>query len=1421
MKSTEQGLADLLTQGLRPYELKLEQQQVAAIADGWAAWRARQDARASDTSELLAVRYLQERLATGLREISDLREGQARFTRRCAQVGSPEELRRVILDYALELGASRRQLRGDARALRRWFDADAMHDRVRVRIANLERSTIFCLKSLGRMAARVLRHMQDQKMAWELMRLEQGLYPLLEWDGDPRVRLEAFRALSAALRELLPGLALHAVGKELAAFIVRSSLDKRLDVWIQREALLLLSCCDVQRFADTVERRLRDAGDGDDLFVRRFAVERLGVVGISTERRDLLIGIAVHDSSPYVRQAVAQALACLTPSVAQRYWPVLGIEDPTPQVRAAAILQIPRLATQAAHFEAMLHCLGIVLRKERTSFCLRVALRSVEEGALSLEGARQQLWMKTLLPLVEELHVECPVLAVRRWAAEARERIVCQAGSESRALAREIAVLTRECEPGNAADMAVPVEDVDSLGRVLACTVQRDHGLDLERRGGAWRAWRGHRFGFRMWRFLHEWKHPSPDKRQAFRHTVGRVFHGTVRAPSGILAELAQTKVPGEPLHMSSEAGWRPYLPLVDELISLLDESPSSGPLRLYTAEGRTEIAAPSSLTKRLAMRMKLTRDFEKYARARNWNEGSSADPGSYLKMIGELGFEVRYQPYPGTRADPAVTRFFPGLPAFAAFPLPEMHNRLENYFYSAYDNSLFDLAVFTGVAMAGFLGHHVWVNLRMRAARRALPLVIGGWGTRGKSGTERLKAGLFNALGYGVVSKTTGCEAMFLYAPPQGELREMFLFRPYDKATIWEQYNVVRLANRLGCEVFLWECMALTPAFVRLLQRSWMRDDYSTITNTFPDHEDLQGPAGINIPQVMTEFIPEKRVVLTAEEQMRPILQSAADALGTELKGVGWLESGLIAPDILARFPYQEHPDNIALVAALGTELGIDYDFSLKAMADKVVPDLGVLKTFPVARVGSRRLEFSNGMSANERYGCLGNWERLGLARQDPFAEPGVCISTVVNNRADRVARSRVFAGVLTQDIRADFHVLIGSNLDGLRGYIKEAWHAHAQGLSLKRAHETEETPVRALERIAREYRVVHADAHVSDRLAVMLKGIGAPEQLVEHAGDVEALGAALAQQGIGNGGALLDFHARDLRTLSEYRALETRCQRAGETAADLDAALREQMGIWFERRIVVVEDYYASGDAVIATIRDATPPGFVNRIIGLQNIKGTGLDFVYRWLAWESCHKACQDLLSADPAQQRRGLASLARFQEFGLLCETETEAALAALQATPQGQKQHVRAEIKTIAARMTERMAQIDSSASSARVQGWKEKVINFVEGFLDAGDAVRRRRRSDRIYDDLVNRRISEARAALELQALTRRQKGGWLGEAISAWGKRLSERLRIRDSAARRELGRSSRVPVPESGSDVSGAQAASRAQARPERVES
>ena len=1364
-----------LEEGLRPHELRLEKRHIDVLAAEWPKWIARQEASDRLPNYLQVARFLTSYISGLTARVAVLRDGQINFARRYGLMVSASERQQLILDYARELGARPGQLRGDARAFKRWFGPDAVQDRARIQISQSERMLSFLLQTLGRMAVGLLSQSMDIAVSWKALFLEENIEPLLTWEGDSRVRTEAFRALSAALQVMPPEFASQAMLDTTVAYVYRAALDRRLDVWIQREALLLLSVVAFEHFESVIEARLQEPADGDDLFVRRYAVELLGQ---SLERQPLLerlFSIAVADPSPFVRQAVAEALVMASEPAVMIHWPALGLHDAVVEVRAKALLQLPRLLRNDAMTTIATHWLVTTLAHESITFGLRVGLMAAEECALSC-GAGQQAWLDELLPAIEQLHTSCPTLAVRRWAAETRERMLCQADPQRLALVERIGQATRKIQPSRAEVIEGVPADADQIGRALALLAQRDHGLALEPGWQGWRARRGHRFGFRTWRFLHEWRHPSPDKRQAFKHTIGRHFRGTIRAPSGILAELAQTKVPGEPLHMASEAGWRPYLPLVDELISLLDESTADGPLRLYTAEGLTEVFPPAELRHRLAARLALTKRFQIFAEARNWNEGSAAHPASYARLLGELGFKLRFSPYSRTLPDPAVTRFFPGL---AALPMPELTNRIQNYFFSAYDNSLFDLSVFTALAIAGVVGHHVWINMQMRRNRNAIPLVVGGWGTRGKSGTERLKAAMFNAQGYSVVSKTTGCEAMFLYSPPQGELREMFLFRPYDKATIWEQFNVVRIARKLGCEVFLWECMALTPSFVRLLQRSWMRDDIITLTNTFPDHEDLQGPAGIDIPKVMTEFIPRGRVLLTTEEQMRPILQEAADDLGTELKGVGWLESGLIAPDVLARFPYQEHPDNIALVTALGAELGIGHDFALKAMADRVVPDLGVLKTFAPALLNARVLEFSNGMSANERYGCLGNWKRLGFDVHDPLKDPGIVISTVVNNRADRIARSRVFSGVLVQDIRADFHVLIGNNLDGFQGYLRETWEAYAPNLTLWPEQGGEGGAGVVWESLARNFRIVHSQVQVAARLGVMLKGIGADLALQMHAGQPEELKQSLSQVAmLPHVEEMIAFHQRDLDTLREYEALLQRCKLAGLSSDNaLDQAMRAQLWQWFERRVVVVADYYATGDAVIAAIRDATPPGFHNRVMGMQNIKGTGLDFVYRWLAWDTCYRACEDLVANDLLLRRRGMTFLSGFQEFGLLSQQKVLQTLASVRGSSAGNQDRVRAELAVVEGNLELSMRAVLAAINAQRSTGLMEKVLNVLEGYLDATDAVRRRRRADQIYKDLVTRRISEARAVLELQTLTRRQKGGWLGFTVGAWTKKIRARL--------------------------------------------
>ena len=89
--------------------------------------------------------------------------------------------------------------------------------------------------------------------------------------------------------------------------------------------------------------------------------------------------------------------------------------------------------------------------------------------------------------------------------------------------------------------------------------------------------------------------------------------------------------------------------------------------------------------------------------------------------------------------------------------------------------------------------------------------------------------------------------------------------------------------------------------------------------------------------------------------------------------------------------------------------------------------------------------------------------------------------------------------------------------------------------------------------------------------------------------------------------------------------------------------------------------------------------------------------------------------------------------------------------------------VQAEFAFIKANLEHSIALLSSQASPKTAgNSWLTYINDALEAFLDAGDAIKRRKKADQIYKDLVSERISFDRATEELQGLNKRQKGGWL-----------------------------------------------------------
>lgn len=1336
--------------------------------------------------------YLQIEIQALLTRIEELRSREADFSNRYAEVQSESERRECILEFVGQMGTGASDIRYDRRAFRRWFGDDTAVERCHRRICEAEYKLTFVVGRLGAVAAVALGRAADQegtRALWQRLNLEQSVKPLLEYQGDARVRTEAFQCLVTAVTSRGNGISQPILAAETLTIIHDTAADARQDIWTQCEALNLLLAADTDRFVGVLTERLGSVHDGDDIFFRRHAIRTVERNPEFLNRLTDPLSNVLNDPSPFVRQALAGAVRQAMLGKPQAHlqdraasWlHAICLDDEAPQVRAAGILEMPRLLAEPVHIQLIQSLFVSILSRETDSFVLRTALKAACDGLTHLlkDASRNEAlrFHEALLPLIEELHQHAHDLSVRRWAAMSRERMLVAINQDAQRLKEHLEQALRDLKPGQAHwfPRSLPgTADEETLGRILSVMSQEDFCYSVTYDSKGFRITRGDVFGFRLWRFVHELRSPRPDKRLGYDHLHGRHTPAEVRAPSAIGSEMTVTKVPGEPLRMETESGWRPYLPLVDDMISCLQGVRKNRVLRIYTAEGLTEVTAPRSLATRLRAFLSLTLQFPTYAQSRNWSEAGPSSAREYVKMLENLGFQVCHEGYGNTQGnegqDSAVTRFF-GLSV--PFLGNEPWQSAANYIASANQNTLFDLGVFSGALLATFIGRRAYMNWAVKRARRSLRLVIGGWGTSGKSSVERLKAALFEALGHGLVSKTTGSTAMFLHAYPFGKAREMHLYRSNDKVTIWEHHSLMLMAQRLKAKVFLWECMGLTPAFVKILQRQWGRDDYSTITNTYPDHEDVQGPAGIDVPQAMTEFVPKNGVLITSEEEMKPVLEQATRELGSEMKSIGWLEAGLLTPDVLQRFPYEEHPYNVSIVLELAKELGIEPDFALKEIADRVVPDIGVLKVYPRAHVRGRVLQFVSGMAANERLSTTGNWERAGFDTSDSVRNPDVYVCGLINNRADRTYRSTMFADILVNDLRADRYFLMGSNLPGLIECIKRAWDRFMERIHLYGDQgDNRQGPKAVFDGIARRLRIPMSEEHVRQRLHAMMEGLGKTlneDDLAFLIGHPDAAAEKLTSYDLHTYSDDIATYLRD--QISKYREFEDfrdRLEDRNPRRADsLEPEFRELAGRWFMSRFSVIEDPNTTGEQVIDHISRETPPGLFVRIMGMQNIKGVGLDFLSCWQSWETCHGKYSELLGeTDPERFHELLHQMTTFREYGLLSEDFMQRVLTGLREHALAGGEPCQAKLSLIEDNVRSAREVRNSALELSKRRGFLPRLVEAIEGFLDVWDAVLRRRAADRIYDDLIDERISHERAAEELKRLTVRQDSGWLAARL-------------------------------------------------------
>jgi hypothetical protein len=208
---------------------------------------------------------------------------------------------------------------------------------------------------------------------------------------------------------------------------------------------------------------------------------------------------------------------------------------------------------------------------------------------------------------------------------------------------------------------------------------------------------------------------------------------------------------------------------------------------------------------------------------------------------------------------------------------------------------------------------------------------------------------------------------------------------------------------------------------------------------------------------------------------------------------------------------------------------------------------------------------------------------------------------------------------------------------------------------------------------------------------------------------------------------------------------------------AAAFEAAYR---AMWMET-IVPLHDSALTGDQIIDAVAKSVPPRAHASIMGVQNIKGTGLDFVYRWVSADTTTRALGLVQSAQTTDRERGLRDLMLQDDYGLV---DAAMALDALKVARGGAAAGASSGLPydAVIARLEEIVATRLARLTAHRKASAGERVRAFIGKTFDYMDSIRRQNMASSVLDDLVAGRVSHAAAAIRMRDIVARAKGAWM-----------------------------------------------------------
>lgn len=163
--------------------------------------------------------------------------------------------------------------------------------------------------------------------------------------------------------------------------------------------------------------------------------------------------------------------------------------------------------------------------------------------------------------------------------------------------------------------------------------------------------------------------------------------------------------------------------------------------------------------------------------------------------------------------------------------------------------------------------------------------------------------------------------------------------------------------------------------------------------------------------------------------------------------------------------------------------------------------------------------------------------------------------------------------------------------------------------------------------------------------------------------------------------------------------------------------------------RKCTLVQNSDIKPDSLNQIIAQLALPQTHQIIVGMQNIKGAGLGYVYMWQKWHLFHQHCERLThhNITQAEFRHGLSRILLQEELSVLeCQYLAEH-VDILANLPNAQSEYSQAELSQIKSKIAQQQLRLEEHNDTRERSAISHFLSKLLESFLDAGAAVKRKK----------------------------------------------------------------------------------------------